>query len=314
METKAHHVIIGAFAIGVFALALAFVLWLSKSSIDREFAYYDIIFTEAVTGLGKGGAVQYNGIKIGEVVQLSLAKDDPRKVVARIRVDAGTPIKKDTRAKLGLQGVTGVAYIQLSGGAPSSPALRPTPENPVPIIPSEESALSKLLASGSDIVTSANDLLIRANDVLSRENVDRISATLKNLEDITGTVNEQRADLSAALRQLADATGQLKHTLSTLDSMATTTNDLMRNNARQVLDSTNKALVSIDKVANATNQLIGDNQASISEFTDQGLRQLGPAVIELRQTLRSLKQLSDRLATSNSVLLGRDQPKEFVPK
>ena len=38
METRAHHVIIGAFAIGVFALALGFVLWLSKSSIDQEFA------------------------------------------------------------------------------------------------------------------------------------------------------------------------------------------------------------------------------------------------------------------------------------
>jgi phospholipid/cholesterol/gamma-HCH transport system substrate-binding protein len=314
METRAHHVIIGAFAIGVFALALGFVLWLSKSSIDRQFAYYDIIFTEAVTGLGKGGLVQYNGIKVGEVVQLSLAKDDPRKVIARIRLDADTPVKQDTRAKLGLQGVTGVAFIQLSGGSPASPALKPTPGNPVPVIPSEESALSKLLASGSDIVTSVNDLLLRANEVLSRENVARISATLENLQGITGTVNEQRADLSNALRQLADATGQLKHTLSTLDSMATTTNDLMRNNARQVLQSTNKALESIDRVANATNQLIGDNQASINEFTDQGLRQLGPAIIELRETLRSLKQLSDRLATSNSVLLGRDQPKEFQPK
>ena len=314
METRAHHVIIGAFAIGVFVLALGFVLWLSKSSIDREFAYYDIIFTEAVTGLGKGGTVQYNGIKIGEVAQLSLAKDDPRKVIARIRVDADAPIKLDTRAKLGLQGVTGVAYIQLSGGAPTSPPLKPTPENPVPIIPSEESALGKLLSSGSDIVTSVNDLLVRANEVLSRENIDRISKTLDNLQGITGTVNDQRADLSNALKQLADATGQLKHTLTTLGSMATTTDDLMRNNARQVLESTNRALASIDKVANATNQLIGDNQAAISEFTDQGLRQLGPAIIELRETLRSLKALSDRLATSNSVLLGRDQPKEFKPK
>ncbi|HEX5124074.1 MAG TPA: MlaD family protein [Rhodanobacteraceae bacterium] len=314
METKAHHVIIGAFAIGIFVLALGFVLWLSKSSVDREFAYYDIIFTEAVTGLSKGGTVQYNGIKIGEVVQLSLAKDDPRKVIARIRVDSEAPIKLDTRAKLGLQGVTGVAYIQLSGGAPTSPPLKPTPDNPVPIIPSEESALGKLLASGSDIVTSVNDLLVRANEVLSRENIDRISKTLDNLQGITGTVNDQRADLSNALKQLADATGQLKHTLTTLDSMATTTNDLMRNNARQVLDSTNKALASVDKVATATDRLITDNQASIGQFTDQGLRQLGPAIIELRETLRSLKQLSDRLSTSNSVLIGRDQPKEFNPK
>ena len=96
--------------------------------------------------------------------------------------------------------------------------------------------------------------------------------------------------------------------------MASTTNDLMRNNARQVLESTNKALASIDKVANAANSLIGDNRAAISEFSDQGLRQLGPTIVELRETLRALKQVSDRLSTSNNLLLGRDQPKEFQPR
>jgi phospholipid/cholesterol/gamma-HCH transport system substrate-binding protein len=314
METRAHHVIIGAFAIGIFLFAMGFVLWLSKSSIDRQFSYYDIVFNEAVTGLSKGGTVQYNGIKVGEVAQLSLAKDDPRKVIARVRLDSDVPVKEDTRAKLGLQGVTGVAFIQLSGGAPTSPPLKPTPRNPVPVIPSEESALSKLLASGSDIITSANDLLLRANEVLSQENVDRISKTLENLEGVTGAVNAQRDDLSAALKQLSSATGELKHTLTTLDSMATTTNDLMRNNARQVLESTNKALESVDRVANATNSLIGDNRAAISEFSEQGLRQLGPAIVELRETLRSLRQVADRLSGSNSVLLGRDQPKEFEPR
>ena len=211
-------------------------------------------------------------------------------------------------------GVTGVAFIQLSGGSPSSPPLKPTPGNPVPVIPSEESALSKLLASGSDIVTSVNDLLLRANEVLSKDNVDRISATLENLKGVTETINAQRDDLGTALKQLASASGELKHTLITLDSMASTTNDLMRNNARQVLEATNRALESVDKVANATNSLIGDNRAAISEFSDQGLRQLGPTIVELRETLRSLKQLSDQLSTSNSLLLGRDQPKEFEPK
>ena len=314
METRAHHVIIGAFAIGIFALALGFVLWLSKSSIDREFEFFDIVFNESVTGLSKGGLVQYNGIKVGEVTQLSLAKDDPRKVIARIRVDAETPIRQDTRAKLGLLGVTGVAFIQLSGGAPGSPPLKPTQANPVPQIPSEESALSKLLASGSDIMTSINDILFRTNQLVSQQNIERISKTLEHLEAVTGTVDSQRDQLGTALKQLADATGELKHTLVTLDTMATTTNDLMRNNARQVLESTNRALESVEKVANSTNSLIGDNRAAIGSFTDQGLRQLGPTIAELRDTLRSVKQVSDRLGTSNSVLLGRDQPKEFEPR
>jgi phospholipid/cholesterol/gamma-HCH transport system substrate-binding protein len=314
METRAHHVIIGAFAIGVFLAAMGFVLWLSKSSIDQQFAYYDIVFNEAVTGLSKGGLVQYNGIKVGEVVQLSLAKDDPRKVIARIRLDADAPVKQDTRAKLGLMGVTGVAFIQLSGGSPSSPPLKATRDNPVPLIPSDESALSKLLASGSDIVTSVNDLLVRANEVLSEENIGHISATLSNLEGVTQTINAQRDDLGTALRQLASASGDLKRTLASVNTMATTTNDLMRNNAREVLESTNKALESVDRVANATNSLIGDNRAAIGEFADQGLRQLGPTIVELRETLRSLRQVSDRLSTSNSLLLGREQPKEFEPR
>ena len=314
METRAHHVLIGLFTVLVVLFGLGFGVWLAKAHSDQEWNYYDIVFNEAVTGLSKGGTVQYNGIKVGEVTQLSLAKDDPRKVIARIRLDAEVPVKQDTRAKLGLQGVTGVAFIQLSGGSPASPALKPTPQNPVPIIPSEESALSKLLASGSDIITSANDLLIRANEVLSRENVDRISKTLANLEGVTDTVNSQRGDLSVALKQLSSATGELKHTLVTLNSMATTTNDLMKNNARQVLESTNRALESIDRVANATNSLIGDNRAAISEFSEQGLRQLGPAIVELRETLRALRQVADRLSDSNSLLLGREQPKEFEPR
>ena len=95
METRAHHVLIGSFAILAFLLGLGFVLWLSKTSADREFSFYDVVFTEAVTGLSKGGLVQYNGIKVGEVTQLKLAPDDPRKVIARVRLDGDTPVKVD---------------------------------------------------------------------------------------------------------------------------------------------------------------------------------------------------------------------------
>ena len=90
METRAHHVLIGAFTIAVFLLALGFVLWMSRSSTDDSYREYDIVFTEAVTGLSVGGLVQYNGIKVGEVRRLTLAPEDPRKVIAREELDAST--------------------------------------------------------------------------------------------------------------------------------------------------------------------------------------------------------------------------------
>jgi len=314
METRAHHVLIGAFAIGAFLLALGFVLWLSKSSVDHSWREYDIVFTEAVSGLSVGGTVQYNGIKVGEVRELRLALDDPRKVIARVRLDAAAPVRQDTRAKLALQGVTGLALIQLSGGAPSSPPLLPTPEHPVPIIPSEESALSKLLASGSDIVLSANDVLLRMSDILSEQNVARISSTLEHIEQLSTMLADERGDMGTALKQLAEATAQLKKTLGTLDSMANTTNAIVRDDVRATLKSTQKTLDSVDTLARSASAMVEDNRAAIGRFSNQGLRQIGPTVLELRETLRSLKQLSDKLGASDSLLLGRDQPREYQPQ
>ncbi|MBO9664727.1 MlaD family protein [Dokdonella sp.] len=314
METRAHYVIIGAFTIGVFLLALGFVMWMSKSGTDLRFNQYEIEFTEAVTGLSVGGLVQYNGIKVGEVSALRLAPDDPRKVIARVSIDANAPVRTDTRAKLGIQGVTGLAFIQLSGGAPGNPPLLPTKDNPIPRIPSEESALSKLLASGSDVVTSVNDLLLRMNQVLSEENVRHVSATLSNIDQLSASVAEERGNITLVLKQLSEATGELKRTLAAVNTTADTTNALLRDDARAVLQSTQRALASADKVAASAAILLDDNRGAIDRFTNQGLRQIGPTVAELRETLRSLKQLSDKLSASDSLLLGRDQPKEYKPQ
>ncbi|MBN8482629.1 MAG: MCE family protein [Xanthomonadales bacterium] len=314
METRAHHLLIGGFAILAFLLGLGFVLWLSKVGADREFGYYDIVFTEAVTGLSKGGLVQYNGIKVGEVSQLSLDPADPRKVVARVRLDGGTPVKKDTVAKLGLLGVTGMAFIQLSGGAPESPRLEPTPEQPIPIIHAEDSALAKLMASGEDIVLSVNEALLRVGQMLSEDNVRHVSQTLANVDQLVATVAGQRDNLGTAVEQLADASRELKATLKTLNEMANTTNALVRDEARAVLQSTDQAIASIERVAKSTEALLDDNRAALSSFTEQGLRQVAPALAELRETLHAYKQLGEQLGSSNSLLLGRDQPKEYKPK
>ncbi|MEP7043601.1 MAG: hypothetical protein ABI843_11095, partial [Dokdonella sp.] len=199
-------------------------------------------------------------------------------------------------------------------GAPGSPALVPTAEHPIPIIPSEESALSKLLASGSDIVVTANDMLLRMNQILSDENVKRIASTLEHVDQLSGSLSDQRGDLGTTLKQLAEATAELKHTLATLNTMANTTNALVRDDLRGVLQTTQKALESVEKVAGSTGALVDENRGAIDRFTSQDLRQIGPTVLELRETLRSLKQLSDKLGTSDSLLLGRDQPKEFHPQ
>ncbi len=314
METRAHHILIGAFTLAVFLVALGFVLWLSKYGADRQNAWYDIVFSESVTGLSRGGMVQYNGITVGEVARLKLDPDDPRKVIAHVRLAHGTPVKVDTKAVLAFTGVTGVAFIQLSGGTPGSPALKAASGQDTPVIVADESAFSKLFASGEDIVTSVNDALLRVGKLLSQENVEKMSAIMGNLEQLTGTLAGQREDLSHALTQLAASSDQLRVTLGTLDDMAVSTNALMRDDARQLLASVQDAVKSIETLVGSASDLLADNRAAVDAFSNNGLRQVGPTLEDLRVTLRALERAAAKIGDSPSPLLGQKQPVEFKPK
>ena len=204
MEPRAHHVLIGLFTVLMVAAALGFALWLSKASSDQELRDFDVIFNEAVSGLSQGSAVQYSGIKVGDVVSLRLDPEDPRKVRAHIRVSANTPIKQDTRARLSITGITGAALIQLHGGTPDSPILENQGDQRAEII-ADRSPLSRLMANGEDLVISVTRLLNRANKLFSRDNIGRISRTLENIEQTSASVADQRDELRQALQQMSSA-------------------------------------------------------------------------------------------------------------
>ena len=174
METRANYVLIGAFTLAAAAFMLLFGLWAAKYTSDKDWRHYDVVFDAAVTGLTEGGSVQYNGISVGSVDDLRLDPDDPRKVIARVKLRAETPVKTDTHAKLSFTGLTGTAFIQLTGGSPDAPRLVGRNDE-VPVIQTEASALQ-------NIAETANKLVTRLDKVLSGKNIENIEKTLAHLE------------------------------------------------------------------------------------------------------------------------------------
>jgi phospholipid/cholesterol/gamma-HCH transport system substrate-binding protein len=312
METRAHYVLIGLFTVLIVAAALLFGLWLAKSSADRQFSEYDIVFNEAVTGLSQGGAVQYNGIKVGDVTQLKLDPKDPRRVLARIRLAGDTPVRQDTRAKLALTGVTGMAIIQLSGGSPGSAPLT-APDGGIPVITADPSPLNRLLTNGEDLMTNINEVVARASQLLSPENVGRIDRTLDHLDKATGVIADQREDLRQLLQQLAQASKQANATLAQTEQLASNANGLINNQARNTLDSAKNAMASLERATASIDRLLNDNRDALNGGM-QGLNEIGPAVRELRDAAGSLRGISRRFDDNPAgFLLGRDRSKEFVP-
>jgi len=318
METKANYVIVGAFTVAVVVLGMLFALWAAKTVSDKNWDEYDIVFTEAVTGLTRGGAVQYNGIGVGEVRDLRLDRDDPSQVIANIRVEASTPVKVDTVAKLAFVGVTGVTQIQLSGGSPQSPLLkdRKEPGETARII-AQESAFAKLLASSEDITTTASEVLIRINRMLNAENVDNFAKTMAHLEQVTGTLAAERGEITQLLRDAKSAASRLDRVLATaegtmggLDRSVTA----LDRELPQILRKLDKTLTEFESLSSNANALVIENRGAVQQFSQSGLTQVGPTLAELRSLLRQLNRAAAKLEDSPSnAILGGPAPEEFKP-
>ena len=308
METRANYVLIGGFTLLASIFLLLFALWAAKISSDRNWREYQVVFTEAVTGLTEGGSVQYNGIGVGTVDKLSLDRDDARRVIALLKLKADTPVKVDTRAKLSQQGITGVPFIQLTGGSPQALRLEPNDNGDIPIIRTEPSALQ-------NIADTANRLVARMDQLLSEENIKRVSETLDHIEQATGAVSDNREDIAALIANARQATETLNATLATANgSIERIDRDVVRQ-LPALMDKLDSTVGKLDSVAGNANAMIAENRPALQSFANDGLAQLGPTLAELRALIRDLRRVTDRLDGSPTrYILGRDAPKEFEPK
>lgn len=305
MEPRAHHVLIGLFTVLMVAAGLGFALWLSNASSDQELRDYDVIFNEAVSGLSKGSVVQYSGIKVGDVIDLSLDPEDPRKVRAHIRVSASTPIKQDTRARLSITGITGASLIQLHGGTPDSPILISQGNQRAQII-ADRSPLARLMSNGEDMLLSITRLLKSANKVFSRDNVESISRTLENIEKTSASIADQRDELRQALQQMSKASQEAA-------DLMRNANQLLSGQGRDAMDSASRLMASLERSSNTVEQLLIANRSSLDGGM-HGMGELGPTIIELRETLSTLRTFARRLEQDPAgYLLRSDTIKEFQP-
>ena len=158
METDRHYFIEGLFIIGLSIAAAFFVLWLATTS-HRDDVLYRIHFSESVNGLALGDTVKYHGVDVGTVKAIGLDATDPRRVQVDVELRKEAPVKTDTKAMLAMKGITGVVFIELSGGAADAKDLvAVTPAGRIPEIPVERSPLSVVLEQLPKIIAKFSSI------------------------------------------------------------------------------------------------------------------------------------------------------------
>src|SRR5216684_4253011 len=209
METRANFVLIGSFTLAVIAAAFGFVLWFQSLHTTKARSPLRVVFEGPATGLRNGGSVNFNGIRIGEVISVKL--DNPRRVVALAMVENNAPIRKDTLVGLEFQGLTGVAAISLKGGEEAAPGV-PLDEDGVPVLTADPNALQ-------DVTEAIRGTLQNINRVVA-DNQETVKASLKNLETFTAALARNSEKIDNVMLKVDGVVGKADNLMLGLNTLA----------------------------------------------------------------------------------------------
>ncbi len=336
MDSKVNYALTGAFVMVLSFLLAVGILWLSAGGEDKAYKTYQAFMRESVSGLNEGAQVKYRGVEVGRVKKITLSPDNPEQVKLLLEIEHGTPVKQDTVAILKTQGLTGLAYIELTGGTKESPPPEVEVGDRYPEIKTGPSLLVRLdtaisgllkqmdgLSSAADqFLVDLNNLALSANILLSPENRMAISHTLHHVEQITATLAGQ-SDLMArgtehavvTLRNAARISEQIppllelftetalnmQQTSNKVYATSQTANQLMLEN-REALKRSATALA--DSAETLSNMARHGNRG-VSQLSTQTLPEINLLVNELRVTLNNLRRFTQELERKpNSLLFG----------
>jgi phospholipid/cholesterol/gamma-HCH transport system substrate-binding protein len=282
METKANYVAVGAFVLASMLGLVIALLWLSGLQYNHEFSYYQTNFTGAVTGLGKGTVVRYNGIEVGRVNDLIFDPNDPQAVIVTLQVQSNLGIRTDSVVSIESEGLTGGSYVEIIGGKKSAPLLVPKEGQKYAIIRSKQSTLQQLATSAPQLVEKLNQAADKINLILGKDNQQAFTHILANLDRTTGVLAGRSDDIDATLANLSVAAKALPGTVADAD---------------------------------ATAKKIGQLAADSDDFVKGGgLAQVAGLIIDTRRLVVSLNKLSDELNRQPTKLLFGDRRKGYAPK
>ena len=291
--------LVGAFVLTLAALLVLGVLWLAAGgAFQTRYDLYQATEDESVAGLNLNAPVKYNGVDVGKVRQIHLDPLNPALVHLLFAIERGTPIKVDTVAVLRTQGLTGIAYVELSGGARDAELLRAIPPNRYPVIQTKPSLSARLENVLTNVLAKLDDTSSSINAILSAENRTAFGSALADMATVARTIALRRdaidSGLSAAARtfaQTASASAQLTPVIERVGRGA----EAVEKMGNEVASTSASAAKTVDQVG-----------ADLQRLGNDTLPELKRLLVELGTLSVSLRRLSEQTERDpRGLLFGR---------
>ncbi|HTH75049.1 MAG TPA: MlaD family protein [Trinickia sp.] len=304
MENKSHAFWAGLFTIGLGVAIALVVFWFN---LDRTVRVpYDLISHTNVTGLSTDADVRYRGLAVGKVQSIRFDHAHPGTIVIRILVDKNAPITRSTFGSLGLQGVTGIAFVQLDDtGADLNPV--PTSAKHVAQLPMRPGLLDQLQQRGDALLDELQTVVARADAMLSEPTRTQLLATAASMQHAADAVTALAQAATPAAAQLPGTMSALTHTLASTNALVAT---LSATNG-PLVSNLNKVGAAADRAGGALATMDASLQDMSTRLDYETLPRVNALATDVSGAARAFDRAANVFSTSpTSVLFGvaRTQP------
>jgi phospholipid/cholesterol/gamma-HCH transport system substrate-binding protein len=288
--------LVGAFVLVFGALFIGGALWLaSGGAFQQQYDKYLAIEDESVSGLNLNAPVKYNGVEIGKVREIHLDPLNPERVRLVFGIEHGTPVNVDTVAVLKTQGLTGIAYVELTGGDLHSAPLRATEPGQFPVIRTQPSLSARLENVLTSVLAKLDSTSNNINSLLSEKNQAAVTRILADLAAVTHTIAARKGTLDRGLASAA----------RTFDNGARLTEQL-----GPVIVQIGKSADAVEKMGNeaakasaSAGKTVDSVGADIQRFTRDALPELQRLIADLDVLSASLRRLTEKTERNPTGLL-----------
>lgn len=287
METKVNYAIVGAFLLVLGAALIAGALWLaSGGTLQKTNDLFLAVMDESVAGLNLNAPVKYNGVDVGKVRDIQLDPGNPERVRLLFAIRRGTPVKVDTIAVLKTQGLTGIAYVELSGGARDAPPLQAIAPEQYPVILTKPSLSARLENVLTTVLAKLDSTSDHVDALLSEENQAAFKSALADIAAVARTIAARKDTLDAGI-------GHAALTFENASRLTAAAGPMMDRIGRSA-DAVEKMGLEVARTSNSAGKVVDSAGADVSRFTAETLPELERLLGELSTLTNSLRRLSQQ--------------------
>ena len=332
MKTKLSPATVGMFVLGALLLAVVAFLSFGGTNVFSKPTRFLAYFDESVHGLELGGAVKFNGVRIGRVAAINVRfESTTRKALVQTicEIDRNvitdptgkqidmtnrevfqSMIDRGLRAKLNMQAaVTGLLFVELNFEDPRQYPAKPSDVGDIyPVVPAIPSPISEVQQSVIEIVANIKqvdfaDLSKQLKTLLANTNQKVTELDLKALAERVGRAADavetfvNTPEAKKVFANLNAAIDDTRAVLAKLDGKVGPVSDELK----KTLADAQTALQSLDAAAATTRRFVSE-QGQVGDEVTQALQQVAAAAA-------ALERLADALDRNpSSLIVGKKKP------